>query len=89
MAYYIGIDLDGTNIKAGVVTEAGAIMTECSVKTLAQRPYQDIVRDMAACVMSVLKQANLTTADIAAIGVGIPGVADQKQGRVIFCTNLG
>ncbi len=89
MAYYIGIDLGGTNIKAGVVTEAGAIMTECSVKTLAQRPYQDIVRDMAACVMSVLKQANLTTDDIAAIGVGIPGVADQKQGRVIFCTNLG
>lgn len=89
MAYYIGIDLGGTNIKAGVVTEDGTILTECSVKTLAQRPYQDIVRDMAACVMSVLKQANLTTDDVAAIGVGIPGVADQKQGRVIFCTNLG
>lgn len=89
MSYYLGIDLGGTNIKVGVVAQDGKIITECSAKTLAQRPYQEIVRDMAGCVRRVLEQAHLTEDEIVSIGIGIPGIADQKDGRVIFCTNLG
>ena len=89
MAYYIGIDLGGTNIKAGVVSEDGKILADYSVKTLAQRPYQEVVRDMGACVLRAMKLASVEVSDIASIGIGIPGVADQKEGRVIFCTNLG
>ncbi len=85
---YIGIDLGGTNIAVGVVTETGTILAEVSTKTLPQRPYQQIVKDMALCTERALKKCNLTTADLKAIGIGIPGVADQQTGRVIFCTNL-
>lgn len=85
---YIGIDLGGTNIAVGVVTEAGSILAEASAKTLYQRPYQEIVKDMAACAFKALEKAGLTAADVKSIGIGIPGVADQKEGRVIFCTNL-
>ena len=34
---YIGIDLGGTNIAAGVVDESGKIIYKSSVPTLAQR----------------------------------------------------
>lgn len=86
---YIGIDLGGTNIAVGAVDESGKIIGEFSTKTFAQRPYQDIIRDMAFCIGKILKNLNLTEDDIASIGIGIPGVADQKTERVIFCTNLG
>ncbi len=89
MAYYIGIDLGGTTIKVGVVSAQGRILAEHSVETLAKRPYQDVVHDMSLCISHVLKQTNLTQDDIASVGIGIPGIADQRTGSVIFCTNLG
>ena len=84
--YYIGIDLGGTNIAVGLVSEDGKILRKAETPTLAKRPYADIVRDMAACIAKLLDEAKLTTQDIAAIGIGIPGIAEQKTGRVIFCT---
>ena len=86
---YIGIDLGGTNIAVGVVDEKGAILTQTSTPTLPERPFTELVKDMARCIETVLSQAGMTPDDIRSIGVGIPGVADQKEGKVIFCTNLG
>ncbi len=89
MSYYIGIDLGGTDLKVGIVTESGSIVSTHQTPTLPQRPYQEIVRDMATEIDYLLNENNLSHQDIVSIGIGIPGVADQKQGRVIFCTNLG
>jgi len=86
---YIGIDLGGTNIAVGVVSEAGSILSETSAKTLAERPYQEVIRDMAACVMKAVTKAGMTEADIVSIGIGIPGVAQGDSGVVFNCTNLG
>ena len=46
MKYYIGIDLGGTNIVAGVVDENYQILTKASVKTNLPRPEQEIAADM-------------------------------------------
>ena len=86
---YIGIDLGGTNIAVGIVDEKGNILAQTSTPTLPERPYQDLVKDMAGCILSVMGKAGVTSDDIQSIGIGIPGVADQKEGSVIFCTNLG
>ena len=86
--YYIGIDLGGTNIAVGLVNEEGRIIAKTETPTLASRPYQELVKDMAACARKVMEEANITEDELRSIGVGIPGVAD-KDGMVIFCTNLG
>lgn len=86
---YIGIDLGGTGIKIGVVDSNGAILEQGETPTLVGRPYEDIIRDMGNCMRDVMQKGGFTDADISAIGVGIPGVADEKTGNVIFCTNLG
>lgn len=85
---YIGIDLGGTNIAAGVVDENAKLLSQASTLTLAERPYAEIIKDMAACALEAVKNANLTLDDVKAIGIGIPGLADSKEGRVIFCNNL-
>ena len=86
---YIGIDLGGTNIAVGAVSEAGSILAEASTKTLAQRSFEDIVKDMADCVKKVMAKAKVTLEEIKSIGIGIPGVAEADSGMVFNCTNLG
>ena len=86
---YIGIDLGGTNIAVGTVDEKGTILSRTSTPTLPDRPYSDLVKDMAACIHEVTEKAGLSAEEITSIGIGIPGIADQKEGTVVFCTNLG
>ncbi|MHC1786527.1 MAG: ROK family protein [Christensenellales bacterium] len=86
---YIGIDLGGTHIASGIVDEEGRVLSKAEAATLAHRPYQEVVRDMASCSLKALELAGRTLDDVAGIGIGIPGVADNRTGTVIFCTNLG
>ena len=86
---YVGIDLGGTNIAVGVVSEAGSILAETGAKTLAERPCQAIIRDMADLVKKAVSKARLTLSDVKSIGIGIPGVAQGETGVVFNCTNLG
>ena len=52
--YRAGIDLGGTNIKAGIVDEDQKILAEGSVPTMVKRPYQEIIKDMADLVKDLL-----------------------------------
>ena len=85
---YIGIDLGGTGIKAGVVDEQGNILIKDSCPTGAERGYEAVIHDMATLALDIVKKGGYSMADVKAIGVGLPGVMDQRTGRVPFCTNL-
>ncbi len=86
--YYIGIDLGGTNIAVGIVTEAGEIIASDSTPTLSGRDYTEIVADMAMVSKRVIEQANLSISDIEAIGIGAPGLIDRENGVVLYSNNL-
>ena len=87
--HYIGIDLGGTKIAAGVTNAQGVILAEAVSATIAGRPYQEIVKDMASCALKALNKAGVALFDVGAVGIGIPGIAENATGTVIFCTNLG
>jgi glucokinase len=87
--YYLGIDVGGTQIKAGVVDERGAILQRAEAPTGVGRHYSAIIADMAACCQQAMRLAGIPLAQIGSLGVGIPGIADNTTGTVIFCTNLG
>ena len=87
--YYIGIDLGGTGIKAGIVDESGAILHKDSCPTGVERGYEAIVADMAALAKRVVEESGHTMDEIKAVGIGLPGVIDPATHRVPFCTNLG
>ena len=55
MSYYIGIDLGGTNIKAGIVNlEAGKVVAADSVPTLAREGHDAVMARMAGLIESSL-----------------------------------
>ncbi len=86
--YNIGIDLGGTDIKTAVVDKKGIIIAKEQCPTLAGRHYSEIVKDMCETALLALQQAKVSLNEISSVGVGIPGIADDKTGKVIFCTNL-
>ena len=86
--YKAGIDLGGTNIKAGIIDREQNILAEGSVPTNAQRPYQEIVKDMAVLVKDLLKKAGISETDLAGIGIGSPGTVDAANGIVTYSNNI-
>ena len=89
MKYYIGIDLGGTNIKAGVVNENYEIVSTARVKTNLPRPAEDVCEDMAKTALQAVENAKLTIDDIESIGIGTPGTANSATGVVEYSNNLG
>jgi glucokinase len=85
---YIGIDLGGTNIAAGIVDDKGNIKHEKSCPTKVERKSQEIIDDMIDLVYNILEEYHMDLKEIESIGIGIPGLADNN-GNVIFCVNLG
>ncbi len=89
MKYYVGIDLGGTNIVAGVVDEDYNIVAKASTKTNCPRPEKEIADDMSKMAALAVKNAGLEMSDIEWIGVGTPGIANSKTGIIEYSNNLG
>lgn len=89
MKLYIGVDLGGTNIGAGIVDEEGNILIKDEVPTGASRPFEEVIEDMAVLIKDVIEQGGYTISDIESIGIGSPGSIDKEQGKVVFANNLG
>lgn len=85
---YVGIDLGGTSIKAGLVDEQGKILCKATCPTLVERGARPVVDDMAKLSLEVIEKGGYTLDDVKAIGVGLPGIQDPRTGVVPFCTNL-
>ncbi|MBQ8396621.1 MAG: ROK family protein [Clostridia bacterium] len=86
--YYLGIDLGGTNIAAGIVDESYQMIAKKSVPTNAQRAPEAIIADMGQLCLDLLAEHNLTPANIECAGIASPGIADGRTGMVMYANNL-
>lgn len=86
--HYIGIDLGGTNIAAGILDENLKMIHKGSVPTGGERHYSEIIRDMALLVLKLLDDAGLTVKDVPYIGIGSPGISDRENGILLYSNNI-
>ena len=84
--YYIGIDLGGTYIKYGFVSEGGEIIGKGNVATPAGCGYTETVEAIATATNGL---ANQNGVPICGLGIGAPGVVDGEKGIVRTSGNLG
>lgn len=85
---YVGIDLGGTTIKAGVVDEEGNILLKEACPTGVERGHEAVIEDMAQLALRVIEKSGVPMEEIESVGIGIPGIYDAKRNIVPFCTNL-
>jgi len=87
--YYIGCDLGGTNLRAGVVDLVqGKVSHLLTTPTLAREGHDAVMERMAALIEDSISAADLSADDIGGIGIGAPGVLDLERGLVLFLPNL-
>lgn len=88
MKYYIGIDLGGTNIVAGVVNENYEIISKAKTPTNRPRSAEEICKDMAKMALEAVEKAGLRVSDIQSVGVGAPGSVNSDTGVISYSNNL-
>lgn len=77
----IGIDLGGTNIRAGLVHE-GAIIRKKAEPCRADASEKEVLEQ----IIGMIKQ--LKTDEVQSIGIGVPSVVDAGQGIVYDVANI-
>ncbi len=79
LKYAIGVDLGGTNIKIGVVTNDGKIKEKVSLPTKAKKGPEFVVKQIIHGINEVQKKSKVK---IDGIGIGSPGSIIQNKGTV-------
>jgi glucokinase len=83
-----GIDLGGTKIQTAVVDDKGKVLGESRHPTPTEGGPEDVAHAMAAAMHEAAEAAAVKTEDLAGVGVGSPGDADEKTGVVSAAKNL-
>ncbi|MCI0744027.1 MAG: ROK family protein [Verrucomicrobia subdivision 3 bacterium] len=87
--YFIGVDLGGTKIYAGVFDPGLALVGTTKLSTKSDRGHAAVIERLARCVRDAIDECDLSSKNIRAVGVGAPGTVDGETGRVVFAPNLG
>jgi glucokinase len=80
--YYLGLDVGGTTIKAGLIDDAG--------KILEARRAPTITTDLGLFLSTLTELVNAfqTSFPIQAIGIGVPGLHSSKKRTVVTSPNI-
>lgn len=84
---YIGIDVGGMSIKAGVVNHEGDIIAKYAVPTPLDN-NENFCQAMLESVNGAIKEAEINAYEIEAIGIGAPGVVDRDNGFLVKSPNI-
>ena len=86
--YQIGVDIGGTNIKVGLVSETLELLQSCSVR-FPHDGARSVVKTIEEAVNFLLQQQNIPRGQLESVGIVVPGSIDQTGERVIDAYNLG
>jgi glucokinase len=92
--FIIGVDLGGTNIVVGAMSEDGDRQIGMQSRpTQPERGVDAVVESMAAMVeetiAGVAREAGARRDEILGVGIGAPGPLDRARGIVVVAPNLG
>jgi glucokinase len=84
----IGIDLGGTNIRIGLVTQDGALVAATRMPTQAAEGYAQVKERTIGAVKELLLRTAVGT-EVVGGGIGCPGIVDTHHGILTYSANLG
>ncbi len=81
---YIGIDVGGTSIKSALVNEMGEVLHSNSTPTQAHLGFETSLNNIKSAIKAILEIEK----NVRGIGIGLPGMVDNKKGIVITMANI-
>lgn len=88
MKYSAAIDLGGTNIGIGIVSEEGELVFKNSVPVEDNKNPEALLEQMAQGTLDTIAASGRELSDISFVGIGIPGLCKGEKGPVILAANI-
>lgn len=85
--YCFGIDVGGTTVKCGLFSTDGKVLEKWEIPTRTEENGKYILPDVAAAINAEIEERGLDKADIAGVGIGVPGPVNE-EGEVPVAVNL-
>ena len=82
----VGIDVGGTNLRAGVVDEQGKLLSRVSQPVGTLKSPEELIRRLAELAQKAVEDAGTPENQIQSVGVGIPGAV--SEGNILYTCNL-
>src|SRR3954468_2618684 len=86
--FYVGLDVGGTNIKIGIVDDAGQTLAYQSIRTEQDKGAEDACERMGSVVKRLLAEHDIKSNDVARAGIATPGPMDIAKGMILRPGNL-
>ena len=85
---FIGIDVGGTKIAAGLVTEDGELKFQSFLPTKPERGSEEVIKDIIGIIKKTASNMPEDGEKIRGIGIGIPGHVIKNTDSLVYCVNL-
>lgn len=86
---YIGIDVGGTKICAGLVGPQGKVLFREKIPTPVQASGGRALSAISEVIQNLFSGRRIKLKHIRGIGIGIPGLVDSQKGRALLTPNMG
>ena len=87
--YAFGVDVGGTTVKLGLFDGEGTLLDKWEIPTVTENQGEAILPDVAKSITAKMEAKGLAEADVAGIGIGVPGPVDRNGLLVGRAVNLG
>lgn len=89
MKYYLGLDVGGTNLTAGIVDENYNIISKESVPSKAGRSIRKITDDMVSVTRKVIELAGKEDYEFGSWGIGMPSLVNPATNLLVHANCFG
>ena len=86
--YYIGVDVGGTNLVAGLVNELGHIYNKVTTPVSRELTAEQFGTELVRMSRRLCEVGEIDPAKIESVGIGLPGVVDNKTGLFVQNPNM-
>ena len=84
----IGVDLGGTNMRSALVGRTGEVLAKQKEETRAAEGHAQVVAKLTRGIVRLVENARQQGQEVAAVGVGAPGVIHGTTGVVVTSPNF-
>jgi len=85
---HIGIDIGGTKANIGLIDDKACLLAKTKIPTGSGASYEAILDKIIDSICKMVSDRKADIADVATIGIGVPGTVDDQTGMVLFAPNL-
>ena len=85
---FVGVDVGGTNIKVGIVDDQGRTIGRTSIRSESHDGPDAAMARVGEALDGLLRELGVSSDQVAAVGLGSPGMMDIPRGLLLHPVNL-